>query len=320
MRPLLVVGIPRSGTTWIAKVIARGTGASYLEEPDNHFRFAFAFRAKAALGLRGHPLLVPGDSPEAARDYELLWRAALAPEGPSSSLRTVGGRVADRIVAKAGAERVTRVLADGRLGLDLEFGRRLAEPRRLEHGGRSILVKSVYAALAVEWIAQRHDVSVVVAERHPLNIVSSWQELGWLGADGQEPFQALDPNVVDSLTARFGVEPPTEGSSVGAVAWLVGALGRALGEAAKRNPSWHRVVHEDICRSPKEGFQSLAEALALPWSAEGGRAIDDWNRPGHGYETHRVAVDLPRAWESRLSPEDIEEATGVLERFSVMTR
>ena len=113
---------------------------------------------------------------------------------------------------------------------------------------------------------------------------------------------------------------PPGGSPVGRAAWLVGVLGRALDDAATRNPSWHRVVHEDICRSPSEGFRGLAAGVGLPWDAAGDRAIDDWNRPGEGYETHRVAAELPDAWESRLRPQDVEEALSVLDGLSGSVR
>ena len=317
MRPVLVVGIPRSGTTWIARVVAEGTGARYLEEPDNHFRFGFAFRAKEALGRREYPPLEPGEAPDAVQDYARLWRDALGAPGRAPGVR---GRTADRLVSHAGPARVSAALVGAATGRDLDLARRLAVPRRPERGHGTLLVKSVYAALAVEWIASRHDVEVVVTTRHPLNIISSWQELGWLDGSGSEPLSTLDPAAAGALGERFGAAPPSGGSPVGRAAWLVGVLGCALDAAVARNPSWHRVVHEDMCRSPVEGFHGLAAGLGLAWDAAGDRAIDDWNRPGEGYETNRVAAELPDAWESRQRPHDVEEVVAVLEGLSRSVR
>lgn len=319
MKPVLVVGIPRSGTTWVARVVALGTHARYLEEPDNHFRFGFAFRAKSALGQREYPRLEPGEAPAAARNYARLWVNALEKPCPGHPAG-IRGRIADGLVARAGPAKVSAAVAGGVTGYGLDTARRLAVPLRPKAGEGPLIVKSVYAALSVEWIASRHDVEVVVTTRHPLNIVSSWHELGWLDEPFAEPLSTLDPAMLRSLSARFGAPPPPGGSPVGRATWFVGVLGRALDDAVTRNPSWHRLVHEDLCRSPGEGFHRLAATLGLPWHAAGDRAIDDWNRPGEGYETHRVAAELADAWESRLSPRDVEDATAVLDALSGSVR
>ena len=39
------------------------------------------------------------------------------------------------------------------------------------------------------------------------------------------------------------------------------------------------------------------------------------NQPGQGYELRRVAQDLPEAWRSRLSPDQVGEALAGLEGF-----
>ncbi len=314
---MFIVGVPRSGTTWVARVLARGTGARYLEEPDNHFRFGFALRAKAALGQRGYPQLEPGGTPESARDYARLWHDAFQTRASPLGYR---GSLSDRLVSRVGHVRASAVLAGASPDRDLRLAMRFAAPRRPKRGDGPVLVKSVYATLAVEWIASRHDVEVVVTARHPLNIVSSWQTLGWLDESGPEPLATLDPMLARGLGERFGVAPPSGGTPIGRAAWLVGVLTRVLDEAIVRNPSWHRVVHEDLCRAPIEGFHRLAADLGLPWDAAGDRAISGWNRPGDGYETHRVAAELPDLWESRLRPHEIEEATAVLAGLEMSIR
>ena len=43
---ILVAGLPRSGTTWVAEVLGRTAGARYLHEPDNHLVRPDAWWAK----------------------------------------------------------------------------------------------------------------------------------------------------------------------------------------------------------------------------------------------------------------------------------
>ena len=44
------------------------------------------------------------------------------------------------------------------------------------------------------------------------------------------------------------------------------------------------------------------------------------NRPGTGYELHRVQADLPGAWRRRLSPEDARTAAAVIAQLPIAER
>src|SRR5438105_11122618 len=70
---ILVVGAPRSGTTWTAHALSRATGATGVMEPDN--TDADAYARIATRNLQRYPVLAPdADLPQ----YEVLWRLALA--------------------------------------------------------------------------------------------------------------------------------------------------------------------------------------------------------------------------------------------------
>ena len=72
-----------------------------------------------------------------------------------------------------------------------------------------LVVKSVYAPLAVEWIAHRHDVRDRLVLRRPLNVVSSWLRLGWLPPPAVDPAPTADPRALAALVARFEAGPRT---------------------------------------------------------------------------------------------------------------
>jgi hypothetical protein len=310
--PVLVVGVPRSGTTWVAQILARGGHATYLEEPDNHLRFAYAFRAKRRLGARAYPSLAPGAAGAGLADYEALWRSAFSVGAVTHSSRKQA--LANGLVGRAGPKRVSAALA-GSLARhpDLALAARIAEPERPAESG-PLVVKSVYAPLAAEWIASQHDVRVVSVLRSPLNVLSSWIALDWLPPSGPEVLSTLDPAIAEELADRYEAPPPVR-STLARAAWLIGVLTCALDEATRRNPAWARVVHEELCVAPGEEYPRVSERVGLPWTEEGDRALEAANRPGRGYETARVAADAREAWRDRLDEDQVTEIRSVLGRL-----
>ncbi len=309
---VLVVGVPRSGTTWVAQILARGGQATYLEEPDNHLRFAYAFRAKRRLGARAYPSLGPGAAGADLADYETLWRSALT--GGPHDVRSRRRALANRLVGRTGPKRVSAALA-GSLARhpDLAVAAQIAEPER-PTGSGPLVVKSVYAPLAAEWIASTHGVRVVSVLRSPLNVLSSWIALDWLPPSGPDVLSTLDPTIAQELAERYEAPPPAR-STLARAAWVIGALTCALDEATRRNPPWARVVHEELCVAPGEEYPRVAERVGLQWTAEGDSALDAGNRPGRGYETARVAADAREAWRDRLDGTQETEIRRVLERL-----
>ena len=68
MNRILVVGAPRSGTTWLASTLASTLGSRSLHEPDNPVFNAAASESAESHG--GYPVLRPR---ERAPEYERLW-------------------------------------------------------------------------------------------------------------------------------------------------------------------------------------------------------------------------------------------------------
>jgi hypothetical protein len=58
--PVLVVGVPRSGTTWTARVLGAALGTRLVMEPDNEKISAPAILPKRRLGR--FPVLASGQS------------------------------------------------------------------------------------------------------------------------------------------------------------------------------------------------------------------------------------------------------------------
>jgi hypothetical protein len=289
----------------------------YVEEPDNHEHEPFALRAKRRIGRGYHPSLEVGQE---ARDYERLWRSALGEVDASTGyLPRIRRRAATRLLAAAGEARVRAALLEpGGPALRLRVAEALALPAKPRREARVVVVKSVHAQLALDWLAARFSPTALIVLREPLNVISSWRAMGWLEPDRPDMLDELGPVTRDALVARYDVLPPPAGAStLKRASWVFGALTSALLAASEAHLEWPVAVHEDLCRRPHEGFKELAARLGLEWTPEADGLIEGLDRPGEGYETRRVAAGLPEVWRSRLAPGEVEEIRTVLEGFPV---
>src|SRR3974390_1628017 len=101
--PIVIVGLPRSGTTWTLRVLGTSPGAIKTLEPDHEEKFAAAIHAKRKLGR--YPSLEPG---QRAAAYRSLWEWILA--GGQDTWRSIQAR---RLL---GPRYETRIF-DGRMDL-----------------------------------------------------------------------------------------------------------------------------------------------------------------------------------------------------------
>jgi hypothetical protein len=307
--PVLIVGPPRSGSTWVEQVLGLTRGAYAIHEPDNEASDPFAFRAKLALGL--YPVL--GADDEAPPRYLDLWEHALTGQVHWGDPRWLAAKALlkqSRPAVKA-SFRAQRPISS-----KLRVAGALASPPSHRHKARQIIVKSVHAPLAVEWIARQRPLKVVVTRRNPYNIVASYTQLGWSDA-GLDTHPVLR-NGLGGYSWVPRLEPGA--STIARVAWQIGLFTAALDVAASRNPDWQVVSHEELCKAPESGFRALCVGLGLSWTQEASDFLAASNRPGQGLVTNRVAAEQPERWRSRLTPEQADEIAEVLARFPVSTR
>jgi hypothetical protein len=305
---ILVIGPPRSGTTWVEQVLGRAASARVVHEPDNETCNPFSLRAKTSVGR--FPVLGPDDT--APLGYHDLWSRAFEGIGRAATARWLTAkallRTADSDLDAAFDQ------GHGRLSARLRLVSALAgfppAPLPERPGDPPVLVKSVHASLAAEWIVRRWRPRVVVVLRNPLNVVASHVALGW-GPSG------LDYPFLHRGLARWPWVPPVHplSSPLSRLAWQIGVFSGALETALQRNPGWLAVSHEGLCGDPEGGFKSLCAALGLEWSEDAAEFLAASDRPGKGLETKRVAAEQPTNWTRHLNAAQVEEVVGVLSTF-----
>ena len=300
---MLVLGLPRSGTTWSTRLLASAEGCRAVMEPDNEKTSAPAMSAKRGVGR--FPVLAPGDDDPA---YRRLWAWALA-----GAPRSIGLRTATAIARRVGDAELESLFTgrrSSRLALASMLARRLPAPGAVSSDVR-LVVKSVHACMAAEWLAGNFPVDVVVVRRHPAGVLASWLELGLPDADrGLE----RNPAVRTRYVEPWGLAQPAP-THVARAAWHIGLLSSALEDALVRHPEWHVVEHEALCREPQARLSELFAGLHLSWSARVDEQLADSDGPGSGFTPRRLRAEVPDSWRTRLGPSELADLDRALEGF-----
>jgi hypothetical protein len=297
---VLVVGTPRSGTTWIGQALGRCHDTVYVHEPDG-LNDAYALRAKRGRALQIE--LAPG---EPAAEYETLWRCAFDGGAPDRSMR---GRAAKRLVDTSRLTDRLAALRGEPASRRVRLAMALATPSRPQ-ASRHVVVKSVHACLAAEWIAHRFEPAVVVVRRHPLNVLASWKTLG----HGGDP--RLAAQLADVARRRWGLRLPVDDAGRSARrAIAYGVLMGALSDAAGRHRDWAVVRHDDVCIEPHARIAEVASSVGLEFSAEAAAFLRQSDQPGEGYQTRRLAGAAADKWRRVLTEAEADEALTILSRF-----
>lgn len=305
---LLVVGAPRSGTTWVGRVLEQTENVTFVGEPDSEHKEPFALEAKHGLGT--FPLLVPGDRAPA---YETLWARALSGHLRSRSLDQ---RAAGRFLRNEELSRVHEAIDihDPRLTPRLRLVRLLARTPSTQHPGRRAVVKSVFVALCLDWLLSTFpEVETLIVERNPLNVLASWVALGFTPYSFHQD-RRLRELVLEPLDLP---QYPAGASPVEAMAWQVGVLQAVLTDVAERRPEIKVVRHEELVVDPESAYKELSARVGLVWTDKTQDFLMQSNVPGTGYEPKRDLQQQqdPDRWKKRLTEQQVEEITGVLSRF-----
>ncbi|MEY2447900.1 MAG: hypothetical protein QOH79_1376 [Acidimicrobiaceae bacterium] len=289
-----LLGLPRCGTTWSANLLSAHPAVSLVNEPDNRTFDVLGWLGTGRLGVV--PCLSPGDR---ASEYRTMWRIAFAGGWPEAGTLGRATRALRRTATNDAVPHRLRVAA-------LLAAGRLAAQRR--PAGPLVLVKSVRAEFAVDWLVREFDPAVLVVWRHPLNVVSSWIQKDWQGSHLNDL-----PPVRDRFSGTGAWPPPSGGAA--AAAWTICANLTILLESVERLPGALVVNHERNTQDPENAAATILSWLGLDWHEAVQEFIAENDRPGEGWDIQRRMAEEPTRWRARLSPEDAREVLAVVERF-----
>lgn len=302
MARFLLVGLPRSGTTWVATSLTHGPNIRYLDEPDG-FREPFPFRVMMRYGE--NPILAVDDP---AREYDRLWRGIYGGGFRSHSVR---GRIAQTAFDRAGTPARQRARAGEGTSALLQVAMRTAVPPQSGGAPESIFVKSVQCIGAVEWIVRRYSPRVIVLFRSVLNTVASWNQLDFVRNPREVAALALHAR------ARWGVEPlPADAPAIAQQTFMIATQTAMLRAALAAHPEWTVASHEDLCVDAPTRMGELAASVGIEWTDAARDAVRASDRDGSDpFGTRRPTSLQPDRWRERLTESDLAQIRTVLARF-----
>ncbi|WP_424536329.1 sulfotransferase [Sphaerisporangium viridialbum] len=261
--PILVTGLPRSGTSWAGKMLAAGGEVVYVNEPLN-------------------PQRPPGRSPGVlnatvghrfqyiCEDNEGPWLRAFA---DTVTLRYRYAAELRRNRSPGDLARLAKNASAFTLG-------------RLR--GRRALLDDPFALFSAGWFAERLGCRVVLLVRDPVSFAASWQRLGWTVYFHElleQPLLVRDHPSVEALRPLIGSQ---DRLAKAATLWRVA---RSVAEAlAERHPSIRLARYEQLATDPVTGYRDLYEWCGLTWSASAERRIEQACTAGDG-RTDAIPAD-----------------------------
>jgi hypothetical protein len=280
-RPILVTGMPRSGTTWVGRMLTASGEVGYINEPLN---------LSASPGTVRIPL-----------DH---WYPYITTENEERLLP----RLEEALHFKYHlAHELKRCRNRTDLHHTLKTWGGFVRSRK-----RRPLVKEPHAVFSVDWFMRRLGSDVVVTVRQPLAVVSSWKRLDW-----SFDFAHLlgQPALMRDWLAPFKPEMLAALSPSSDLVDRVALLWRVIYSvvADERFPHVHVVRQEDLSRDPVREFAKLYEALGLRFTSAAAEAVAASSSSENPEETpvekpHETRVDSRatlESWRRRLSRDEI---------------
>jgi hypothetical protein len=315
-RPILVLGPPRSGSSWVAQILSLTDGAEYIHEPDNEKTSLLGWLFKRELARFPRlPDSTPADAGSARdgqRSFRALFRCAFA------------GRFASLLSSSALTRRLLRTVDTEHFIQSKDGGGGAVEAPRTGVDGivrlmafvpsaarRLRIVKSVHSVLSPDWMARNfRAIPTIVTLRSPYAVIDSRRRLKMPDAVRSS---AMSPGLQEEVIGKVLVASPATADPLEQMALQLAISYRVL-EAAAMRWHWPVVAHEDLCTDPSTRFRAIFTTLSLPWSARVAEGISASNRAGDGYVPQRVASAEIDKWRARMTTAEIGTISRVLDR------
>ena len=283
LRPILVTGAHRSGTTWIGRMLALDPCTAYISEPLNVWHRPGVFRVPVH---HWYQYICEDNEGEYLPAFHELLQFQYHLWKEIRSIRSLKDFL--------------------RMGRDFRiFYSGLEE-------GRRALVKDPFAVFSTGWFAQKLNFKIVISVRHPLAFVSSLKRLNWT-FDFQD-LLAQSLLMRDHLESYRSQMQSTKSKNVVEQASLLWKMiYKAVHSTLSQNPDFILVRHEDLSRDPITGFRNLYKDLGLDYTQHIEKSILESSSSENPMELSRKKVHDVRLdsranvsnWKKRLTDDEI---------------
>jgi len=297
VKPILVTGSHRSGTTWVGKMISKSPYHTYVHEP-----FSPENKRLWSLGFNKwfKYLTAENESPYLQEIRSLLEF--------NYSLKTVTAKAYNEASSLKGCVRFFR---DYVTYLPCKFR------------GLTPIIKDPFAVLSSEWFAHRWDIEVIVMIRHPAGFAGSLKVKGWTF-----PFSHFlkQPLLINGPLASFEEEIRAMEDKNHDVIDEAGLLWRiiySVVDGCDERYENHRIIkHEELAVSPIKAFKNLYESLGLNFTREvrkmirhhsGKKGQEARKSIVYGNNIRRDSKSVTQNWKTRLTKEEVKRLRSLTE-------
>ena len=291
-KPILVTGGPRTGTTWVGRVIAKDNSVHYIHEPFNigNRRCTCGFKVDHWF----HFVCSQNDSDSITHFTHLLG-------SPLHRYNLLN------LVQDLGSQR--NQMAN--LRTLKKFAGSLFKPKTL--------LKDPLAVFSAEWLASTSNMDVLVMIRHPASFVSSYKSRNW-----SHPMSHFleQPLLMRKYLSPFEEEIRDHEANEHDIAAQVALLWKFIHFMIliyqNAHPNWIFVRYEDLVLNPMMGFQKIFAQLGLTFSAKIIKMIEETSNPRNPmdpempYSIKQNSVENLWKWKNRLSSQEIDKIRTVV--------
>ena len=295
--PILVTGAPRSGTTFLGKMLSLHPSVAYIDEPFN--------KETGLEGVDRHYAYITKDNPEVERKYTELVQDLLAGKSNfrSSTLRPEAANA---------LRKAARQLMVSRENIEYKLNAR--NPLKTRQ-----LLKDPMACLSSEYLHREMGMNTVVILRHPASTIASYKRLGW--RFGLQDFTSQEELMKHYLGPVFGKLNIHALSPVQEWAYFWLGIHTVLDEFLRKNKEMLMVRHEDLSLNPLHYLKELYEKLELPFTDRIKQKIIDHTSADNpadptGNAAHvlkRNSAENIHRWKKILDPHEIAEIRKITE-------
>ncbi len=288
VKPVLVTGSPRSGTTWVGKMLTLSPLLNYIHEPFNphmaknrvlcnvKFEHPFTYICEDNGSTYYHPIqnMLEGK-------YDLMYGLR-----HTTSARNLVSTI-----------------------------NKWREFNRLRKQGCAPLVKDPIAIMSCEWLNRHFDIHTIIMARHPAAFVSSMKRLGWgsrpeIWALQQKSLMRdyLGPFEEEIRSFQTGEYDIIDRASL---AWKLHH--HVINLYQTRHKEWVYIRHEDISSDPINTFKALFSGVGVPLTDDINKTIEDYCNPSNPSSANAQEKPIKlnskatiSNWKSQLTPDEID--------------
>jgi sulfotransferase family protein len=298
IKPILVCGAPRSGTTWVGRMLALSPALYYVHEPFNPDVPAAKFICQARFKYRNIYI-----TEENERRYYRPIKRMLT--GKFSLLHGL---------ARTHSYREMRQV----IRLWREFG-------RYRRQGIVPLIKDPIALMSAGWLARRFDINVIVMIRHPAAFVNSMKNRNWsfFPSRWALPQSLLMRDYLNPFEKQMIELEHEEHDIIDKTALLWKILHYVILQYKKRHKDWVFARHEDFAMNSIDSFCSLYKSMGLLFSDDIRQRIHNFSKETNPMEevhrkdsVRRNSRATVSNWKKTLTPSEVKRIRIQVEEIS----